>query len=70
MRVQTEEPILENKTNNNSQNRMQDPPRYQRLCTYCARRRHLEHECFTKKKALELQQSDVIKRSSRNQGNC
>ena len=53
MRVQTEEPILENKTNNNSQNRMRDPPRNQRLYTYCARRGHLEHECFTKKKALE-----------------
>lgn len=70
MRVQTEEPILENKTNNNSQNRMRDPPRNQKLCTYCARRGHLEHECFTKKKALELQQSEVNKRSSRNQGNC
>ena len=70
MRVQIEEPILENKTNNNSQNRMRDHPRNQRLCTYCARRVHLEHECFTKKKALELQQSEVNKRSSRNQGNC
>ena len=70
MRVQIEEPIQENKTGNYSQNRPRDPRRNQKLCIYCTKWGHLEHNCYIKKKAVELQQSEANKRSPQNQGNC
>ena len=70
MRLQIEEPIQENKTSNYSQNRPRDPRRNQKLCIYCTKRGHLEHECYLKKRAVELQQSEANKRSPQNQGNC
>ena len=69
MRVPIEEPIKENNTSNYSQNRSQEPCPNQKVCIYCTKRGHLEHECWLKKKAVELQQSEATKRSSQNQGN-
>ena len=70
MRVQIEEPLKENNTSSYSQNRPRDPRRNQKLCIYCTKRGQLEHECYLKKRAVELQQSEANKRSSQNQGNC
>ena len=64
MRVQIEEPIQENKMGIYSQNRPRDPRRNQKLCIYCTKRGHLEHECYLKKIVIELQQSEVKKITS------
>lgn len=68
LRVQTEEPLQGNRNNNNSRNRS-EVPRHLQLCTYCGRKGHTDQDCYTKKRALALQQSERNRRSPQTQGN-
>ena len=70
MRVQIEEPIQANKSNNYSHSRNRDTHRIPKLCTYCTKRGHLENDCYTKQRALELRRSEMNKGTNQNQGNC
>ena len=70
MRVQIEEPIQANQSNNYSHNRNRDTHRIPKLCTYCTKRGHLENDCYTKQRALELRRSEMNKGTNQNQGNC
>lgn len=71
MRVQSEEDAgsKENKREaNNLNKRAKD---FNKICTFCGRKGHIEPECYTKRRQLNQQQPEANRKwSAQAQGNC
>lgn len=70
VRVQSEEDtgLKENKRETNNLNKRAKD--FNKLCTFCGRRGHIEPECYSKRRQLQRQSEMNRKWSSQAQGNC